>query len=66
MIHIGKKIQEVLEEKNLTVVWFAGELGCSRTNVYKIFDKNSVDCNTMLRISKILNYNFFKLYEAEL
>ena len=48
------------------MVWFAGELSCSRTNVYKIFSKKSIDTNDLLRISRILGYDFFQLYSKEL
>ena len=44
------------------MVWFARKLSYSRTNVYKIFEKPSIDTNLLLRISSILNYDFFKYY----
>lgn len=44
------------------MVWFAGELSCSRTNVYKIFSKPSIDTGDLVRISRILDYNFFEVY----
>ena len=48
------------------MVWFAGELSCSRTNVYKIFSKQSIDTYDLLRISKILDFDFFEVYSDEL
>ena len=65
VVFIGKKIREVLKERRKTVVWFANELSCSRTNVYKIFSKSSIDTADLMRISKILNYDFFDLYSKE-
>jgi len=56
---IGKFIQEKLKESGRSVVWFAKEMGCDRTNAYKIFDKTNIDIVQLRRISKILNYNFF-------
>ena len=47
MIHIGKLIRQKMEERQRTVVWLAQRLSCSRTNVYKIFDKYSVDTDTL-------------------
>lgn len=58
-MHIGKKIRQTLKEKGHTVVWFANELSCHRTNIYKIFDKPSIDTYDLMRISRILDYNFF-------
>lgn len=39
--HIGQKIRERLDEKEHSVVWLARQLACSRTNVYKIFEKRT-------------------------
>lgn len=66
MIHIGEEIRKVVFDKRVTVVWLAQQLGCSRTNVYKIYEKSSIDTNTMLRLSKILKYDFFALYKEEI
>lgn len=43
----------------------AQQLSCSRTNLYKIFKKQSIDTSELLRISRILDYDFFKLYSEE-
>lgn len=51
-----------MEERQKTVVWLAEQLSCSRTNVYKIFDKYSVDTDQLVRISTILDFDFFSLY----
>lgn len=64
--NIGKLIKQKLRESNHTVVWFAKELGCSRTNAYKIFEKTSINTNELMKISEILNYDFFKCYSTEL
>ena len=64
MIDIGVIIREKLKERGKPVVWFARQLSCSRTNIYKIFDKRSIDTSELMRISKILDYDFFKLYRS--
>ena len=66
MIHIGQCIRQQVKEQGKTSVWLARELGCHRTNLYKIYDKRSIDTSVLLRISRILNYDFFSLYSAEL
>lgn len=66
LVHIGELIRQTLKAKRKTVVWFAKELSCSRTNVYKIFSKPSIDTNDLVRISKILKYNFFEPFSKEL
>lgn len=65
MIDIGKRIRQKVIEEGHTSVWLAKELGCHRTNVYKIYEKRSIDTSVLLRISRILNYNFFDLYSDE-
>lgn len=55
-----------MEEHQKTVVWLAEQLSCSRTNVYKIFDKYSVDTEMLARISTILDFDFFSLYSEDI
>ena len=66
MIDIGPIIKQKLKERKKTIVWLAENLSCSRTNVYKIFNKRSVDTADLLRISDILDFDFFELYSKEL
>ena len=66
MIHIGEAIRKQVEEQGRTSVWLARELGCHRTNLYKIYDKRSLDTSVLLRVSRILRYDFFQLYSQEL
>ena len=66
MLEIGLLIRQKLKERKRTIVWLAEKLSCSRTNVYKIFDKRSIDTDYLVRISDILDYDFFALYSEEL
>ncbi|WP_298455850.1 XRE family transcriptional regulator [uncultured Prevotella sp.] len=63
---IGQMIKAKLRERKQSVVWFAGQLECSRTNIYKIFKKNSIDTDELMKISLILDYDFFKIYSDKL
>ena len=45
--------------------WFARELYCDRTNVYKLFRKESIDTLLLFRISTVLSHDFFKYYTDE-
>ncbi len=51
--------------RKMTVVNFAKQLGCHRTHVYRIFESSSIDTTTLLHISVILEYDFFKLYSEK-
>lgn len=66
MVHIGKEIKTVMDRRKVTVTWFAQQLDCSRTNVYKIFAKDHIDTSLLLRISRIIGYNFFQSFNAQL
>lgn len=61
MVHIGQEIKNELIRQERSVTWFANHLCCDRRNVYNIFQKNSIDCELLSRISNILNKNFFQL-----
>lgn len=66
MVHIGKLIEEELHRQERTVTWFAKKLYCERTNVYNIFKRQSIDTELLLRISVILNRDFFIYYQKEI
>lgn len=59
---IGSLTEKKLREQGRTVTWFATALHCDRTNVYKIFQKSSIDSSMLYRISCILGYDFFSEY----
>ena len=56
---IGNMIKNVLLQQERTVAWFARSICCSRPNVYKIFEKDNIDINLLILISKALNHDFF-------
>ena len=66
MVHIGKLIEEELHRQERTVTWFAQKLYCERTNVYNIFKRKSIDTELLLRISQILDHDFFEDYQKEM
>ena len=66
VLHIGKEIQRVMEQRGQTVVGLAREYGCSRIHMYRIFDKSSIDTAMLLRFSTILAFDFFQIYSEEL
>lgn len=66
MIHIGRLIKQKMEERHLTVVWLARHLSCSRTNIYKMFERYSIDTEVLMKLSTILDFDFFSFYSDEL
>jgi hypothetical protein len=58
-MNIGKHIEEILRSQGRSAAWLAKEIPCERTNVYNIFKRKSLDVRLLMRISVILNYDFF-------
>jgi len=58
-IHIGKLIRNKLKEDGRSVSWLAKKIHCKRDNIYKIFDRSSIDTAQLLRISFVLKMNYF-------
>ncbi len=66
MKSIGILIKEELEKQERSVSWFARKLSCDRSNVYRLFQKESIDTHLLARISLILNRDFFSDLSADM
>ena len=62
-VHIGKKIQEKLKEARYKKTEFADMINVSRTVVYDIFKRKTIDTGLLKKISEVLNHDFFNYYE---
>ncbi len=60
MIDIGLEIHNELLRQERSVTWLASKLGCDRQTIYRIQKRNSIDTHMLMRISVILNRDFFK------
>lgn len=65
-MHTGREIQDLMRKQGRTTVWLARQLGCARTYVYRIYERPSIDTFLLLRISKILEHDFFEEYSVAL
>jgi hypothetical protein len=63
-VAIGPKIQEVFERRNIRLSDFADDLGTVRQNVYRIFKKKDLDTGLLIKVSEVLNHNFFHYYDT--
>lgn len=61
-VHIGTLILHELTVQRRSASWLAEQLSCDRTNVYKIFKKKDLDTQLLLRISLVLDKDFFSIY----
>jgi len=57
-IFIGKIIEQKVKESNLSVSQFASLISRSRTTIYDIFHRKSIDVDLLLTISEVLDYDF--------
>ncbi len=63
---IGQIIKGELLEQERSVAWFSRKIHLDRSNVYRLFQKNSIDTDLLRRISQVLRRDFFALYSQEL
>lgn len=66
MVPLGQLIECKLHEQERSVTWFAQKLCCTRCNVYRLFQKDTLDVSLLMRISRILDCDFFRFYTEEL
>ena len=58
-IHIGNLIRNKMIDEGRSVSWLAQKIHCKRDNIYKIFQRESIDTAQLLRISNVMKTNFF-------
>ncbi len=57
-VFIGKIIERKIRERKMSVSDFAKRINRSRTTVYDIFERKSIDVDLLLTISKALEFDF--------
>lgn len=57
--HVGQLIKAVVIQKGIKVPWLAQQLGCHRNNVYLIFSRSWIDTSSLMKLSQILEHDFF-------
>jgi hypothetical protein len=61
-IHIGKLIHQKLKEIDRSKAWLARQICYDPSSFCKLLKRNYMDTELLLRISLILNYDFFTVY----
>lgn len=59
-MHIGERIKEVMTQQRVSVISVAKEIECERTNIYNIFERESINSGLLQKFCQILQYDFFK------
>lgn len=63
---IGLLIKEELAAQERTVAWFARRLHLDRSNVYRLFQKNSIDTDLLRRVCLVLGKDYFAMMSEDL
>lgn len=58
--HIGKCIRNELARQGRTITWLAGEVHCTRENLYRVFRHSWISTDLLFKISEALQHDFFK------
>jgi len=59
-LHIGHMVKSIFDKSGLSVAEFARRIHCERTNVYKIFNRRTIDVEMLVAISEALEHNFLE------
>ncbi|WP_126653609.1 transposase [Chryseobacterium aureum] len=65
-IHIGKFIKERVDEIEIATERICKFLGKDEGTVEMMYDSKSMDTDLLLRWSKLLEYDFFRLYSSHM
>lgn len=57
---IGQLIKERVKAKKMAVTDFAKAINVERSNVYYIFQRDSIDTKMLKKIGQVLGYDFFQ------
>lgn len=58
--HLGKLIKAELMRQGRSITWLAHQINCTRENLYQIFRNPWIHAETLYKIGKALNYDFFR------
>lgn len=65
-IHIGKFIHLRVKENNIDVPRICNFMKCTEPEINEMYTKENLSTNTLLKWSKLLEYDFFRLYSQHL
>jgi len=65
-IHIGSLINQRVAESGIEISRICNVLQCSSHSVNQLFQQGHIETDTLLKLSKLLQYDFFRLYSQHL
>jgi DNA-binding Xre family transcriptional regulator len=61
-VHIGNAIEKRIEELGITKTEFAKRAGIPQQHAYRVFERNTIETKKLMKICKVLDFNFFTLF----
>ena len=65
-IHIGKLLQDAVLEKEIELERICSFFKIEESQLQKMYQEKSIDSELLLRWSKLLEYDFFRIYSQHL
>ena len=65
-IHIGSFINQRVTENGIEISRICNFLKCTKKEISKMYESKSLDTELLLRWSKLLEYDFFRIYTQHL
>lgn len=65
-IHIGKLIERLVEERKIENPRICNFLKCKEADIQEMYLSKSLDADIIMRWSKLLKYDFFRIYSQHL
>jgi len=65
-IYIGQMIQKRVAESGIEISRICNFLKCTEENIKEMYQSKNIDTETLLKWSKLLGYDFFRVYSQHL
>ena len=65
-IHIGKMIENTVAESRIEISRICNFFNCTEDEVIEMYQSKSLDTEILLKWSKLLQYDFFRMYTQHL
>lgn len=65
-IHIGKLLNQLVTEQEISISRLCNFMKCTEKEVEEMYNMKSLDTEVLLKWSKLLEYDFFRLYSQHL
>jgi len=65
-IHIGEMIEKEVSAREIELSRICNFIKCSEEDVSRMYKEKSIDTETLIKWSKLLDYDFFRIYSQHL